>query len=129
MTINKHGTPVKATVVDPATVATPPAKPKGKPGPKPKAPVAATAPSAPDAPAVANGVAANETEVALTREEAATAQLGQERILTSQLQQTQRQREFEGYLMGLKGKYEQGGKYLMKAIDVPRGVITLVQTS
>lgn len=64
------------------------------------------------------------SEMALDQHEAALAQLGQERIVNAQLHLQNRQKELEGLLMQLKAKYEEGGKFVMTHIDIPRGVIT-----
>lgn len=125
MTMTKTGDAVTANVVE---------KPKGKPGPKPKAPKPAEETKSEASPPAENGAApatngapvSNAIEQPLTREEAMLAQLGQERILTAQLQLTARQKEFEGSLMGIKARYEGDGRFAMTAIDIPRGVITLV---
>jgi len=62
-------------------------------------------------------------EVTLSEHEAALAQLGQERILNSQLILQNRQKELEANVMGLKTKYEEGGKFAMTEIDIVRGTI------
>jgi hypothetical protein len=100
----KIGTPAPATVVSEESVA---------------AVVASPAPQA--APQAAPP---GQAELGLDQHEAALAQLGQERITNAQLHLQNRQKELEGLLMQLKGKYEDGGKFRMTHIDIPRGVIT-----
>jgi len=104
MKMKKTGNPAKATVVDTSAEVS-------------------EEMAAPPAP-VANQGPPGQAEVGLDQHEAALAQLGQERIVNAQLHLQNRQKELEGLLMQLKAKYEEGGKFVMTHIDIPRGVIT-----
>jgi len=109
MTMKKTGNPEKATVVANVPAA-----------PTPQAATAAPAPAPGTAPTPPPG----SVEVVLAREDSVSAQLAQERILNAQLHLQNRQRELEGVLGQIKAKYEEGGRFALTAIDIPRGVIT-----
>lgn len=124
----KTGTPVKASVVSkPASngaLSAPSLSLVEREGPSPvstpteQAPVVVPPPSPPKVMKTAP------VEEDMDPHDTAVAQLAMERVTTAQLTLQARQKELEGLLLQVKNKYEEGGRFALKAIDIPRGKIT-----